>query len=660
MRRRYSVTVTTMRAVSLIATIVRIFISPFQLSLFNLQRHGRHASSRRKAIKGSPLQTVVSGKTVLSFLGAGGPRIALATFFAILLMQGHVAAQSNALTDATKSLESLATLDNWIRNWSVPSDPQQIDPAGATGASVTLRMSGKILGRAAVMSTDGDAIWRAAQSALLHADRNLPFENDALREANTLDMAKRLGIELEIAGQLTPLLGDSFEAAAAISPGRAGLAASIGNRMVAVFPSAMLSSNAPPADGLRAAAGKLELPPLELGELREAHHLNVYRFGVRHIFQGSASEAPIFLYRGGRIIPLSNVTTPYLIALSAAIATNLQGRAWPGDEPHGILGDYLPHADRYDPMIASPFSQSLAAFALARYVETPGLPASLTAEALAFASMLVQQATIVTPAESDPLERATDASMWLLARSAVERAQDGRLLVVQEAFAKTALERAVSAIDDDGIWDRTLRPGERALVAYALVIESKRDDAPPELTQRAARAAGRLMLDIDASQLVSLMPWIGWAHLELAPEPGPLPAEVALRELRDVVWRHQVRESDLGEDSQDFVGGVVFTRGRAALPSWQTMRPMAFLATALGDDRLTTRNERSSELSSLRLSLRFLLQLTVDPPAAQLLPDAQRAMGGVKAAPWDATMSVEASALGLLVVTETLKAIKVP
>jgi hypothetical protein len=385
--------------------------------------------------------------------------------------------------------------------------------------------------------------------------------------------------------------------------------------------------------------------------------VRVYRFGVRHLFQGSASEAPVFLYRGGRIVPLSDITTPYLRALAATIAGNLQGRAWPGDEPHGMLGSYHPHADRYEPLIASPFAQSLAAFALSDYARTPGIPAAIADQALVFAKKIVQQATVVSPDEDDPLERAADASMWLIARHAIERSQEGRQLVVPPEFAQAALDRVSASVDENGTWNDAVRPSERSLVAYALLLESKRRGSPNELATKAEQVNRRLLRDADTSQLVSLMPWIGWAQLELAAANDALPGEVALRELRSLVWRHQIGETDVDGDSQDMIGGIVFTQGRASLPSWHTLRPVAFFATALSDKRLTSLRERSQELSSLRLSLRFLLQLTVDPSSGRLLPDPQRALGGVKSAPWDSTMGVEAAALGLLAACQTLESL---
>jgi hypothetical protein len=199
-------------------------------------------------------------------------------------------------------------------------------------------------------------------------------------------------------------------------------------------------------------------------------------------------------------------------------------------------------------------------------------------------------------------------------------------------------------------------PGARGLVAWALVRIAR--DSGEVGDRGAAEAAVRATYTgTEAEMLVGQMPWLGWAELELDGD-GEVPAAVALRDLRDQMWEHQVRPADLGPDDADLAGGIVFTKGRSPLPAWNTARPLAFAATMLGDPRLTTAQERALELVRVVEGLRFLRQLTVDEPGTFMFKGpAKRTVGGVKAAPWDIRMPPDATSLSLLTVCEALRSL---
>ncbi len=147
------------------------------------------------------------------------------------------------------------------------------------------------------------------------------------------------------------------------------------------------------------------------------------------------------------------------------------------------------------------------------------------------------------------------------------------------------------------------------------------------------------------TQLVAAMPWLGWASAEnpvvedasrppelatlaLGPE-GSIIGALALRRMRDQVWQHQLTPLTATEDTQDMIGGIVFTRGLAEgssgggnpYPTWQCVSPLAFIATMLGDPRLTTAEDRPREIANLLLAMRFLRQLQVDDASAWMYPN---------------------------------------
>ncbi len=570
--------------------------------------------------------------------------------------QGPGASEKPALPSASDSLKAYQALDGWIRAWAVPGEAQRLDPAGARGTLVTLRLGGLVLGRGSRMSEDGLSLWRAAREAWTEADRGMPFERDALRESNVADASRRVQIEVQFAGELTPLLGETFEvAAASLSPGLDGVAARIGERTEGMFPGVALATGAGPGEALRVAVGRLGLPPVELGKLIGSHGVVVYRFGVRSLAQLAPGGAPIFTYRGGRIVGLGEVTAAGLRAAAGAIAGNIMSHGWPGEEPHGLLGDYLPLEDRYEPLIAPPVGQALAAFALIRYATAPGIPEGEAARLLRFAGEIVERLTIVTRDEADPLASAVDAGMWLIARRALEEASPGVGEGSRPEFRGQAVARVRATFDGAGGGWTASAPGTgRGVLACALAYESRRPEAG-SLGDEARRAVRAVYRETDRAGLVAELPWLPWADLALALVPNDLPSATALRELRETTWTFQVTERDAGAEFADMTGGILFTRTRNTLPTWHSLRPLAFFASALGDSRLTDEGEVREQALALRRSLRFLLQLMVDDSNVWLFRDRGRCFGGVRSALWDQTCGLEAASLALLTVSETLR-----
>lgn len=566
------------------------------------------------------------------------------------------------LPSAAESLGAYQTLDGWVREWAVPSEPQSVDPPGTRGAMVTLRLAGRIVGRGAHMSEDSQSLWRAARAAWLEADRDMPFERDALREQNIADAAQRICIEAQFAGVLTPLLGETYEVASAtVSPGFHGVAARVGDRVEALFPGAALAAGASAPEALRAAVGKLSLAPLELGQLVSRNQLVVYRFEARALAQPEPGAQPIFTYRGGRIIHLPEVNAARLRSAAEAIADRLMATTWPGQEPHGLLGDYHPLTDTYDPLIAPPLPQAVTAIAFAHYARIPGVAPERSRRAIEFARGIVEMLTQVTPDEADPLLDPLDAAMWLIARAAVEEAargyaetEEGKALDFPE-FRGAAQARVRSTFDAArDAWANDAPRAGRSLLACALAFDA-RDAEAPEGERGLAQAAVRSVLrDTARANLVGELPWIGWAEFALAPEPEPIPAADALTTVRATTWEFQVSDRDAGADYADMIGGILFTRSRQPLPTWQTLRPIAFFATALGEPRLTDAEQLRAEALALRRSLRFVLQLMIDGDNAWMYRDASRARGAVRSALWDHTCTLEASSLALIAIADTL------
>lgn len=561
------------------------------------------------------------------------------------------------IPSASGVLAAYDQVEAWVRAGKTPLDPVLIDPPGATGASVTLRLSGKVLGRAANLADDRAAVWRAARDAWSEAKQNMPVERDALREQRVAELLPRITIELEVAGALTPLLGETFAVAAAeLSPGIEGVAARVQDVSNPVFPGVMLTAGMSPAEAVRSAAVEMGLPPVELGQLRKVHRLALYKFPCRTIASARPGAPARFLYRGGEIVPIGAVSGAGLRAFADGAAEHLMLHGWPGAEPHGMSGDYNPVTDRFDPLVAGPVQQAAAALALLRYAAAPGTIDTAAARAQRFAGRLLNELKLVAPGEEEPLASAV-ASAAFVAAWAEAHAHDAAAFPRADPFFAEAVVRLRAARGEQGGWEKNIEPPARALIAFGLVRASRLRPDDAALRADAAAAVRQLFRDTAPAELVALMPWLGWAELELAGPGGEIPARDALLEFRRLVWRFQLDESQAGDAAADLAGGIVFTRGRTPLPAWTTLRPLAFAATMLGDERLTPPADRVRELASLRRSLRFMLQLSPREAECRIARDPRRALGGVRRAVWEPALSTDATVLGLLTACETLRAI---
>ncbi len=513
-----------------------------------------------------------------------------------------------------------------------------------------------MVGRGTSFDAGAKSVWQAARSAYVQAVESLPVEDDALRARRVEEMTPRITVDLQLAGEFTPLLAeDEATVALQVPPGIDGLAVRVGERIEGVFPGTMLSTSTSVSEALRVALSRLNLPPRPLRELRHAAPLTIYRFPVRQVAQAREGSPPEFLYRGGRVVAPTEVAGRRLRAAASAIASHLISHAWPGEEPHGLTGDYDLLTDRYDPLIAPPVEQAAVALALARFSAAPGIPPRDADRARRFAAEVVEKLVAVAPEEADPFAEALPAAMWLAARQAVLDA-GGRVATDADAAAR-AHEAAAAAIRMEGdavAWTDRAPTAGRGLIAFALAIGA-RDEGARREAEAVVRAVFR---ETGSGQLVSEMPWLAWADMALHASPEDLPSAVALVELRRAAYSFQLGEADLTAEGADLLGAFVFSRSRSILPTWHALRPSATVATMLGDPRLTPDGEVVAEMSRLRPALRYLLQLVVEDPLLHLARDRERAIGGVRPAVWEQAAALEPAAMALLTLTETLRAME--
>ncbi len=500
------------------------------------------------------------------------------------------------------------------------------DPAGVTGAAVTIRSGGRVVARAASADRERGMVLGALTDAITAFRQTGLVARDATRDGRLIELAKASTLELELAGELTPLAGDAFaDAALSMSPGLHGAAAKVGDRMSMIFPDQMLSTGTPAPRALAAACAGLGFTNRPLGELRREEGVRVFRFETLSLAQLDPFSAPVFLHRGGRTRPLSSVVGSNLVEFGQGLSGALVARAWPGEEAVGMLGTYRPLADRFDPLIASVEDQALSAMAMAMWGRTAGDPSAIGGARAVLGDL---EARVVSG------EEALSAVTAGLAALAIEELGGEGLGGLREA-ARARLERG----DERGALS------ERAVVAAARARLGI--DGAAEVARGVLSEAGR-------ERLVAAAPWIVWAARELG-DGAPLGA-AALREGRDLIWEHQLSRSDAGAENADLVGGIVFTGTNQPLPSAQSARAAAMAAAMLDDPALTPDRERPRELARLLPTLRFLRQLSAGEAESRLYPNPERASGAVRLALWDQRQPPEATAMTLIAVTETVRA----
>lgn len=567
-----------------------------------------------------------------------------------------------------EAIEAHSTVREWVRALGVPQD----DPAAAQsvrvwGAAVTLRLDGRIVSRANAFSLRGPdtgILARAAAEAIDQARPKLPSENDALSDERLANLAARFTVSLELFGQPVPIpQNDLALPMAGCSPGAEALVVSIGDaaeseRVAVSGVDAQLTRGVDPARELSALAASLTgdgataLSPIS--ELLE-RGFRFARAPVVHLAMPYENAAPVFLDRGARRIGPDEVRTAALGRMADGIAGHLRGRLWPGVERYGVAGDLRVVTGNAQPIIAPPFEQALVAHALLRHAALGGPDAAASRQT---AVTVLRDLAAVEPGEESPWDRPVAAAMTTAALAHLGPADSAGDPEI-EALRARVHDTLRRAFDPGEGFAEDVPPGARGLIAWAMALAVPADEA---ITRAAADGAVRAAFrDTPQGQLVAQMPFLAWAELALHPE-GPVPSAAALTEMRSLVWDHQLARTDLRPIDQDLAGGVVFTRGRTVLPTWQTMRPLAALATMLGDERLTPGSALSGEVPAqvVRLTdgLRFVRQLAMTGDAMFLARRPDQAIWGVRSALWEPVLSLESGAMALLTTCESIESMR--
>lgn len=554
-------------------------------------------------------------------------------------------------------MDGFASIRKWIDTWEVvPSDEAKALGNASGAICVTLRYGGRVVGRSVEIGGP-DSLERAARNVMKDA---LGFFGEKGKPKN----AARIAISLEAAGALIPYQPSSYDDTdLEIPAGIEGVGARAGEgdreRLRLVFPSMMLtfghgadrtvgSGGQSPGDALAAcAANVLEDPAVGIrsdagndpAKLMRDRKVTFYRFEVTQLAQISPAEAPVFLFRQGKVFQERDVNVAAMKTWADGLATHLLSRVSIHDKGALVSGLYSPVSGACVPR-AEIAEQALIGMALARAAQSGALTPDAAAKSLDAARAIVRDLS-TADSEKRKIESSPIASAALLLTV--------QALAIEAPEAQNALASARREVRN--VLEGPVRsPSVSALAAWAAAgVEGK-----PELLEAAKNAVPAIFRVAPVEKLAVAMPWIVLAVRSVEPE-GEIASSAVLDQWRDLVFKFVMLPQDAGADGEDLVGGLVFTSSKAPLPSAQSLRVIAGLAAMLNDDRLTPPADRGKEIARLVPSLRFVRQLMSDEYTGTMFVDPLRAEWGVRNSMWDQRMSGEASAFALITLCEAIE-----
>lgn len=569
-----------------------------------------------------------------------------------------------AALELPEAMAAFQRVSDWMKHAKVQE--QELPDSGHIRlASVVVRLDGRVIGRGWLQGETG-VVAGAAKRALALVESGQPAPKDLLAENFTAQDRQRSVVSAEFAGEYIPISPKTYdEVDRDLAPGIDGVAVRIGERFEAVFPEYMLAMRMSPGDALASAiaraaddpsAGLRVDPKGQPADAATNRGAVFYRF--RPVQIAEVGGVARFLYRGDDIFRESEVTTPLLRDYAHKLATYLLNqRATPDpDAPQGqqalFRGAALPAQGRYETPFAGDAEQAACAWALLHY-ELLDLNDTHSGEAAALSVLSQLSRPSAGSAEPRFLASIGATAMWAVlaaeARYAFPASDPPNTEPRPEW--KACRERLVSLCNNMD----AIPPGQRGLIACALarVAAAEHSDI---LRQGARLAAAAVFERTPPAQMPAEMPWLGWTLLENAPAAQPVDAAPALREFRDLCYKHQLSPTTVSPETRDMSGGIMLA-GNTLYPTWFSTRPLAFVCTMLGDARLTSPDERAKEMARLIPSLRYLRQLAADEAIARLHAHPAQTQWGVRAAMWDLRQPPEAAAMTLVAVCEALQSL---
>lgn len=467
-----------------------------------------------------------------------------------------------------------------------------------------------------------------------------------------------------------------------------------------VWPGLMVALNKRAEESMVMLLGQARVPMREWDHVAQAGGPKLDRFRTHHVARASTALPAVVLVRGQELVPLGAADVPTIRSLSDRVAEHLRGRLVEGV---GFRGTYLPSVGRYEPAVASPIESLLAGYALTRRdaARAQGTPLS-PAEAKSAATVL-DMATVFARREIESFKAANafdpaTASLALL--TLLETPAPGADAKVRDQLGAmlVSLHRPRKGLADPQATSSATPAADR-LAATPAGSPPAPDDPPllnaPTTTLAAAALAtlhaqtrdpeaGRVARDLSDTLAAGMidgeggggraagrrvdvpaLPWLALAHARLGPLLPEGDADAAIRHaergrvldvLADGLVERQVLRPE-HDGPPDVVGGfqlVDLPPDTPPSPGWESAMVVDLLARTLqpppqGEAAVKgEEGRRQGRLLAAGLGVRFLAQLTMQPTGAYYVRSPAEAVGGVRAALHDNSLSLTPSALTLL------------
>jgi hypothetical protein len=517
------------------------------------------------------------------------------------------------------------------------------EPEGAAGAmpfsavGVILRLDGRVVGEAWRRGPGTAAVQAALSEAAseARADRRIAALPAELRA----ELGARLSLELEFAGEPTPLVGDRLDLMATrVEPALEAFAIRNGDRWVFALPSSIQAHNQSEYMNYLALtlARDVGLDPAASKDLKLPDGAAAYRASTRRIAQRAPTAVAFESTRGRGVLPEGAIDSAFVQRMATELADHLAQR-WPpleGLPPEtaaalralGPRALYQPAKNAWPNAVSAPADQALAALALAEFAARSWAPPDARAVARRNAIATIDSLRQVGDGESEPGADTAATAATLLAVDSLD--------AVDPAWADDAMRRWLKDLRDTlHAAPETRAPPSPTTAAMACAASGERcsqvwrslawDPAVPE-------------------RIVTATPW-------LAAKGKPLPegaAEVWSRTLPALMESQFMARVD-GASAEDLDGGWP-AGGQIPWPNAQSARAALGLASALQRDDLIDADQRAAALKSLRSAMRFIAQLQADDDACHAFRDPLHARGGIRASCWDSEQPMAASAYALL------------
>ncbi|MDF1808068.1 MAG: hypothetical protein P1U42_00070 [Phycisphaerales bacterium] len=578
-----------------------------------------------------------------------------------LILTGSVHAQPSV--PVSESLEAYRMVSEWINDWQVPpQDSVDIYTTPLSAVVVSVWVDGKVIGRGSRASLEPSTtlVWSAVSDAIERSNAKLRTSDDDLSETVLEALASRVLVTLEMSDVLVPMSKSEIELPGfGYTPGVLGVGVARGDQLAIAGPESMLVRSTDMTQSAMAIANDLAgdgsavlKTPQELIE----SGYKFYRFEPVVLSPPGIGMGAEFVDRGGRVIRRSEISIQSITDMSEKVAEHLIGRVWDGNRAYGLMGTLDPVKGTNESRFAQPFQQGLGAFALLRF-STNGSQ-RIHRDAMVAGKSILRDLAIIESDEQAPWDDQLGACIAVIALSELQLVD-----ILSDKELNQLRIQSLAVLDGlyskESGFNELVPGGSQGLVAYSIVRAGRLD--PTDRTELARNAISQLIEDTPAPAIVAQMPFLGWAQLELSADQEQVVHDTTLMDMRELVWEHQLRREDLAWMDRDLEGGIVFTSAKTPLPSWLSMRPLAIIATMLGDSRLTPGSISSGELpkhlSKQIEAIRFIRQLCATDSILHLYSDPESAQWGVRMAIWDQRMPVEVDAMALLTLSETSRSL---